>query len=107
MSRSVKKGPFVDFKLYRKVQRQEAECRKEPIKTWSRRSTITPKMVANADALVGYFGALADWLDWELLLALARARPDWTILLVGDRISSAAAIDRQAWWHQGCSSSRC
>jgi ribosomal protein S19 len=38
MSRSLKKGPFVDFKLYRKVQKQEEAGTKEPIKTWAGRA---------------------------------------------------------------------
>ena len=45
MSRSHKKGPYVDFKLYRKVQRQEEEGKNEPIKTWARACTIVPEFV--------------------------------------------------------------
>jgi small subunit ribosomal protein S19 len=45
MSRSLKKGPFVDFKVYRKVQRQQEIGNKEPIKTWSRACTIVPEFV--------------------------------------------------------------
>lgn len=45
MSRSLKKGPFVDFKLYRKVQRQIDGGSKEPIKTWARACTIVPEFV--------------------------------------------------------------
>jgi small subunit ribosomal protein S19 len=45
MSRSVKKGPFVDFKVFRKVQQQQAEGHKEPIKTWARACTIVPEFV--------------------------------------------------------------
>ena len=45
MSRSLKKGPFVDEKLYRKVQRQETAGRKSPIKTWARACTIVPEFV--------------------------------------------------------------
>ncbi len=45
MSRSVKKGPFVDFKVFRKVQVQQAAGNKEPIKTWARACTIVPEFV--------------------------------------------------------------
>ena len=45
MSRSLKKGPFVDFKLYRKVQRQSEAGSNEPIKTWARACTIVPEFV--------------------------------------------------------------
>ncbi|AAO27169.1 S19 ribosomal protein [Buchnera aphidicola str. Bp (Baizongia pistaciae)] len=45
MPRSLKKGPFIDIALLRKVE-QAVEIRdKKPIRTWSRRSTIFPKMV--------------------------------------------------------------
>ncbi len=45
MSRSVKKGPFVDEKLLKKVYSMQKSRDKKPIKTWSRRSTITPDFV--------------------------------------------------------------
>ena len=45
MSRSLKKGPYVDFKVYRKVQRQQEAGNKEPIKTWARACTIVPEFV--------------------------------------------------------------
>jgi small subunit ribosomal protein S19 len=45
MSRSLKKGPFVDPKLQRKISAQLQSGRKEPITTWSRSSTITPECV--------------------------------------------------------------
>ena len=45
MPRSVKKGPFVDLHLQNKVDRAIAANDKKPIKTWSRRSLITPQMV--------------------------------------------------------------
>ncbi len=45
MGRSSKKGPFVDEKLLRKVQKMEKSGEKKIIKTWSRRSTIIPDMV--------------------------------------------------------------
>ena len=45
MSRSQKKGPFVDDKLFRKVQKAEAMGNKEPIKTWARACTIVPEFI--------------------------------------------------------------
>ncbi|MEZ6233327.1 MAG: 30S ribosomal protein S19 [Phycisphaerales bacterium] len=45
MGRSLKKGPFVDEKLYRKVEALAAANRKAPIKTWARRCTIVPEFV--------------------------------------------------------------
>ncbi len=45
MTRSIKKGPFVDYHLAAKVEKAIAEKTKRPIKTWSRRSMITPDMV--------------------------------------------------------------
>lgn len=45
MSRSLKKGPFVDAKLMKKVQKAKSTGSREPIKTWSRRSTIIPDFV--------------------------------------------------------------
>lgn len=45
MGRSLKKGPFVDEKLFMKVQKQTETGSKEPIKTWSRRCTIIPEFV--------------------------------------------------------------
>ena len=45
MTRSLKKGPFVDFHLLKKVEKASSQNDKKPIKTWSRRSIITPTMV--------------------------------------------------------------
>lgn len=45
MARSVKKGPFVDAHLIKKVEAVKATNDKRPIKTWSRRSTILPDFV--------------------------------------------------------------
>ena len=45
MPRSIKKGPFIDEHLARKVQSAQASSSRRPIKTWSRRSTITPDFI--------------------------------------------------------------
>ncbi len=45
MPRSIKKGPFIDLHLLKKVQTAQAEGNKRPIKTWSRRSMVIPDMI--------------------------------------------------------------
>ena len=45
MGRSLKKGPYIDQKLLKKVKKQVQESKKEPIKTWARRSQIPPEFV--------------------------------------------------------------
>lgn len=45
MSRSTRKGPFVDASLIKKVQKAKTDKKTEPIKTWSRRSMIIPEFV--------------------------------------------------------------
>ena len=45
MSRSQKKGPYVDEKLFIKVQKAEAASNKEPIKTWARACTVVPEFI--------------------------------------------------------------
>jgi small subunit ribosomal protein S19 len=45
MARSLKKGPFIDDHLLKKVEKAKEEKSKKPIKTWSRRSTILPDMI--------------------------------------------------------------
>lgn len=47
MARSLKKGPFVEWKLLDKIDRINESGTKKPIKTWSRRSTITPDFVGH------------------------------------------------------------
>ena len=46
MPRSLKKGPFIDLPLAKKVQVASAKNDRRPIKTWSRRSMVTPEMVS-------------------------------------------------------------
>ena len=45
MARSIRKGPFIDAHLQKKVEKAVAENNKRPIKTWSRRSMVIPEMV--------------------------------------------------------------
>ena len=45
MGRSLKKGPFVDEKLYGKVMKLQDSGSRDPIKTWARRCTIVPEFV--------------------------------------------------------------
>ena len=51
MARSIKKGPFVDAKLMKKVQKLNESGKKEVIKTWSRRSTIFPDFIGHTFAV--------------------------------------------------------
>ena len=51
MSRSVKKGPFVQAKLLARVEALNAQNKKEVLKTWSRSSTIFPEMVGHTIAV--------------------------------------------------------
>lgn len=45
MPRSLKKGPFIDFHLWKKIEKAIEKNDKKPIRTWSRRSTIFPNMI--------------------------------------------------------------
>lgn len=51
MSRSLKKGPFIDYKLDRKVLAMSEGGKKSVIKTWSRRSMISPDFVGHTIAV--------------------------------------------------------
>ena len=85
MARSLKKGPFVDEHLLRKVEAANDRGDKKVIRTWSRRSTITPEMVSPShpgfrvrgafnpavgtgpilvDALIGGGGFGSFWIYW-------------------------------------------
>ena len=45
MPRSIKKGPFIDLHLLKKIEEAQAVQSKKPIKTWSRRSMVIPDMI--------------------------------------------------------------
>lgn len=47
MGRSLKKGPYIDEKLLKKVEKLNADGRKEPVKTWARSCTISPDFVGH------------------------------------------------------------
>ncbi len=51
MARSIKKGPYVEDCLYKKVDAMNKTGRKTPIKTWSRRSMIVPEFVGHTFAI--------------------------------------------------------
>jgi small subunit ribosomal protein S19 len=51
MSRSLKKGPYVDPKLLRKIEKMNAAGERRVIKTWSRASTVYPQMVGHTMAV--------------------------------------------------------
>ena len=51
MARSLKKGPFIDWKLYEKVSKMNETKKKAVIKTWSRKSMISPDFVGHTFAV--------------------------------------------------------
>ena len=51
MARSLKKGPFIDERLMKKIQKLNESNKKEVVKTWSRRSTIFPDFVGHTIAV--------------------------------------------------------
>lgn len=51
MARSIKKGPFIDAKLEKKILAMNAGAKKTTIKTWARRSTIPPEFVGHTVAV--------------------------------------------------------
>ena len=51
MGRSLKKGPYVDEKLFKKVLKQKETGVRDPIKTWARRCTIVPEFVNHTFAI--------------------------------------------------------
>lgn len=51
MPRSIKKGPFVDAHLLKKLERMEQSNDRKIVKTWSRRSTIIPEMIGHTFAV--------------------------------------------------------
>lgn len=51
MGRSIKKGPYLDARLAKKVEAMEQTGKKSVIKTWSRRSTITPDLIGHTLAV--------------------------------------------------------
>jgi small subunit ribosomal protein S19 len=51
MSRSLKKGPFIDYKLEKRVLEMNESGKKSVIKTWSRRSVISPDLVGHTIAV--------------------------------------------------------
>ena len=51
MARSIKKGAFIEERLLEKVRRQDATGSRAVIKTWSRRSTVTPELIGQTFAV--------------------------------------------------------
>ena len=47
MTRSLKKGPYVDSKLFAKIEKMENTGKKEPVKTWARACTVVPEFVGH------------------------------------------------------------
>ena len=96
MSRSLKKGPYVDVKLLRKVEGLNQTGRKAVLKTWSRASTIFPQMVGHTIGVHNGRQHIPIWLTMVIgvvaaLLGTVIARAfgvattagiDWTELLI-------------------------
>ena len=80
MPRSLKKGPFVDLHLLKKVDQAVATNDKKPIKTWSRRSMITPDMVGLNIAMFNptMSGVIIDLLDHVLIGFLSLVATAWS-----------------------------
>ncbi len=51
MARSLKKGPYVDYKLWRKIQKLNESGKKEVVKTWARSSMIIPDFIGHTIAV--------------------------------------------------------
>jgi len=51
MSRSLKKGPYIDFKLEKKISKMNSSNKKQVLKTWARRSMISPLFVGHTIAV--------------------------------------------------------
>ena len=51
MSRSLKKGPYIDFKLENKIVKMNSDNKKQVVKTWARRSMISPLFVGHTIAV--------------------------------------------------------
>ena len=51
MSRSLKKGPYIDFKLDKKISKMNSDNKKQVVKTWARRSMISPLFVGHTIAV--------------------------------------------------------
>ena len=64
MPRSLKKGPFVDLHLAKKVQLASARNDRKPIKTWSRRSMVVPEMVGLRPLVFQPHGDTGCGLPW-------------------------------------------
>jgi small subunit ribosomal protein S19 len=51
MARSLKKGPYIDSKLFRRIEEMNETGKKRVLKTWSRRSSIVPEMIGHTIAV--------------------------------------------------------
>ena len=98
MARSLKKGPFVDDSLMKKVQKVNESEKKEVIKTWSRRSTIFPEFIGNTFAVhngkefvpvyVACGGTEIDGLDYVLCNKILRKFESLNLGFIRDEIDA-------------------
>jgi small subunit ribosomal protein S19 len=99
MSRSTKKGPFVDAKLLKKIGKLDQSGQKSMIKTWSRSSTIIPEMIGltigvhNGRAHVPIF--ITENMVGHKLGEFAPTRTYRGHIVKADRISRAGKIGKK------------
>ena len=70
MSRSLKKGAFVDTSVLKKAQAMNTSGKKQAIKTWSRRSTIVPEMVGLTFSVYNGIWLVTSWASFRQPVSL-------------------------------------
>ena len=74
MSRSVKKGPYVDAKLLKKVEAMNKANEKRVMKTWSRRSTISPEFVGHTASAWATEAMISNRAEVRILWSVSASR---------------------------------
>lgn len=85
MPRSLKKGPFIDLHLLKKVEKAVESGDKKPIRTWSRRSTVFPNMIGltiavhngrqHVPVFVSMKWSVTNWVNSRRPVLIAAMRP--------------------------------
>ena len=93
MGRSVKKGPYVDAKLLKKVEEQNTRKQKRVIRTWARASTIIPEMVGHTIAVHDGRRHVPIYISEEMVgHKLGEFAPTRTFRGHGDRTERSTAL---------------
>ncbi len=93
MGRSVKKGPYVDAKLIKKVEEQNTRKQKRVIRTWARASTIVPEMVGHTIAVHDGRRHVPIYISEEMVgHKLGEFAPTRTFRGHGDRTERSTAL---------------